>query len=456
MVLRYSLDIAVTGPKPSKYHFTISQNTMSNNNYPQIENSKVKMQKLKLQSKIQNWREVKLKDIGKIITGKTPSTFDSSNFGGPYPFITIPDLKNQRYIKKTERTLSEKGAKLMKNLKLPAKVIIVSCLATVGESGITVRESFTNQQINSVICDENKIIPEFLYYLFKYIKPRLSKYSGSVYTNISKSKFSDFEILIPKNSTEQKQIAEILSAFDDKIELNNKINQNLEQMAQVIFKEWFIKFKFPGYKKIKFIDSELGKIPRGWKIGCLGDSACSEIIKTGVNKFQDQKIYLATADVDKNEITNNKTLINYKSRPSRANMKPILNSIWFAKMINTYKVLFFFEGNRKDLSKYIFSTGFAGIKALNNFQYFLYLFINSNKFHQIKNTLVQGAVQEATTNENIKQIKLIIPPQKIISEFNKKVDVLIKKTYENKKENQKLTSLRDLLLPKLMSGEMRV
>jgi type I restriction enzyme S subunit len=397
------------------------------------------------------WRRMRIKDIGKVITGKTPSTFDPLNFGGPYPFITIPDLKNQRYIEKTERTLSEKGGRLMKGLKLPPKAVMVSCLATVGEIGITVKESFTNQQINSVICDESKVVPEFLYYYFKYSKPKLLKYSGSVYVNISKSKFENFEVVIPEDINEQKRIADILSAFDDKIELNNKIINTLEEMAQAIFKEWFIKFRFPGWEKVKFVDSELGRTPEGWEIGYLGDGVCSEIIKPGIERFNGEKIYLATADVVDTEIVNSSTKIAYENRPIRANSQPVLNSIWFAKMINTYKVLFFFEGNKEDIEKYILSTGFMGIKALRNMQYYLYLFINSKNFHQIKDTLVQGAVQEAITNTNVKEIKVLIPPENLINKFNEEIEPLIIKIYKSKVENQKLSALRDLLLPKLMS-----
>jgi len=238
--------------------------------------------------------------------------------------------------------------------------------------------------------------------------------------------------------------------------LNNKINKTLEEMAQAIFKHWFVDFKFPGYEKTKFVNSELGKIPEGWEVGFLGDSKCSEIIKPGIEKFDGEKIYLATADVAGNEIINYETKITFNKRPIRANSQPILNSIWFAKMIKTYKVLFFFEGNKEDINKYILSTGFVGIRALRDLQYFLYLFINSAKFHKIKDTLVQGAVQEALTNTTIKAIKIIIPPSDIIFQFNKKVEPLIVEIYKNKKENQKLVELRDLLLPKLMSGEIRV
>ncbi|MGC9067277.1 MAG: restriction endonuclease subunit S, partial [Minisyncoccia bacterium] len=88
--------------------------------------------------------------------------------------------------------------------------------------------------------------------------------------------------------------------------------------------------------------------------------------------------------------------------------------------------------------------------------YYLYLFINSEKFHQLKDTLVQGAVQEAITNSNAKQIKILIPPVDLINKFNEKVEPFLIKAYKLKKENQTLSALRDLLLPKLMSGEIRI
>jgi type I restriction enzyme S subunit len=97
-----------------------------------------------------------------------------------------------------------------------------------------------------------------------------------------------------------------------------------------------------------------------------------------------------------------------------------------------------------------------GIQALRNIQYYLYLFINSKEFHQIKDTLVQGAVQEAITNTNVKQVKFFIPSLNLLHEFNKKVEPLLIKAYKLKLENQKLAATRDLLLPKLMSGEIRV
>jgi len=295
---------------------------------------------------------------------------------------------------------------------------------------------------------------KFFYYLLKTIDFKKVDINVGV-PGLNRDTAHSLKVFIPEDTNEQKCIASVLSAFDDKIELNNKINQILEEIAQAIFKEWFVKFRFPGWQKVKFVDSELGKIPEEWKTGYLGDNYYSRIIKPGIKYFEGEKIYLATADVTRNEIVNFKTKINFKERPIRANAQPILNSIWFAKMINTYKVLFFCEGNKEDIDKYILSTGFMGIEALQDLQYYLYLFINSERFHKLKDTLVQGAVQEALTNESVKKIKITIPPKDVVQLFNEKVEPIIKRIFNNKKENQKLTALRDLLLPKLMSGEIK-
>ncbi len=160
------------------------------------------------------WRTVRLGDVGRVVTGKTPSTKDPENFGGDYPFITIPDLKDQRYVRGTERTISEIGAGKLRTIKLPPNSVVMSCLATVGETGITAKESFTNQQINAVIPDSKTVDPEFLYYMFRRMKRQFQSYDGSVYTNISKSKFENIEVNIP-TITEQKRIAGVLSAFDE-------------------------------------------------------------------------------------------------------------------------------------------------------------------------------------------------------------------------------------------------
>jgi type I restriction enzyme S subunit len=386
------------------------------------------------------WRKVKLGEIGKIITGKTPPTADPENFGGQYPFITIPDIKDQKYIEKTERTISEKGAKIMKNLKIPPKAVVVSCLATVGEIGITVKESFTNQQINSVICDENKIIPEFLYYSLKYAKPRLLKYSGSVYTNISKSKFADFEIEIPEDINEQKRIAEILSAFDEKIELNNKIIKTLEEMAQEVFKKWFNE-----KSKVKSQRSKLA----GWEIKDAEEVFVFEKgIEPGSKYYSETKKegyipFYRVRDLDK------------QSGVDVYIPEKIVNG----KICKENDVLLSLDatvGRVKIGCNGAFSSGIRKVYSRDGFikNSFIYFWL---KTPYVQNTILEYA--SGTTilhaSHSIKYLKFPFNKE-VIEKIQSKVEPMFEKILQILRENQKLAELRDLLLPKLMSGEIRV
>lgn len=172
------------------------------------------------------WISRRIGDLGKVITGKTPSTKVADNFGGPYPFITIPDLDGRREIDTSARSLSEKGASALRTCMLPPRAVMMSCIATIGRCGITTRPSFTNQQINSVICGP-EADPTYVYYAFSQLGQALEAAGGggSVYTNVSKSRFEDIEIKLPP-LPDQKAIARILGTLDDKIELNRRMARN--------------------------------------------------------------------------------------------------------------------------------------------------------------------------------------------------------------------------------------
>jgi len=185
------------------------------------------------------WKTRRIGSLGRVTTGKTPSTKIAANFDGPYPFITIPDLDGRICIDSTSRTLSEEGATVISSCKLPPDAVMMSCIATVGRCGITAKTSFKNQQINSVVCNDD-VIPRYLYYCFTQLGQQMDAAGGggSVYTNVSKSRFSDIEVPIPP-LPEQKAIAHILGTLDDKIELNRRMNETLEGIARVnrVFKD---------------------------------------------------------------------------------------------------------------------------------------------------------------------------------------------------------------------------
>ena len=172
-----------------------------------------------------------LEKIGKIITGKTPSTKQSEYWDGNIPFVTPQDLQRGKNILFTDRQISKFGADSVKGAILPPKSICVSCIGNLGYVSITTVESVTNQQINSLIVNSENDT-DFIYYLLKSLWPLFKNFEGQSTTLsiLNKSLFSKIEIKIP-DLQRQKKIACVLNALDAKIENNTLINQNLESIA---------------------------------------------------------------------------------------------------------------------------------------------------------------------------------------------------------------------------------
>lgn len=216
------------------------------------------------------YNKIHIFDLGRIVTGKTPRTSITENYGGDTPFLTPSDDLSNKFAPKTSKTLSNQGLSEVKNCLLPANSICVSCIGSdLGKVVLTTKPTVTNQQFNSII-PYKEFNPHYIYYLMNIVGKQLnylSKTSTAV-PIINKTTFSNVEILIP-TFEEQTAIANILSSLDDKIELNRRINENLEQQAQALFKSWFVDFE--PFKDGKFVDSEFGMIPKGWEIGTLSD-----------------------------------------------------------------------------------------------------------------------------------------------------------------------------------------
>ena len=193
------------------------------------------------------WKSLKLKDIeSNIVTGKTPSTKDDSNFNGSIPFITIGDIRNYLYILKTEQTLTDKGANSQKNKFIPENSICVSCIATPGLIGITSKESQTNQQINSIVIKNtfNRIF--LLFSLQNYFKFNGGAKTGNTFKNMNKGEFENIPILYPDIDV-LIEFNEKISNLFEQIKNNSEQNQELESLrdfllpllmnGQVSFKE---------------------------------------------------------------------------------------------------------------------------------------------------------------------------------------------------------------------------
>ena len=390
-------------------------------------------------------KKIHISDIGKVVTGKTPRTSIVENYGGNIPFLTPSDDLSYKSVPKTSKTLTEQGLNEVKNCLLPPHSVCVSCIGSdLGKVVMTLEPTITNQQFNSIIPNR-QFNTDFVYYLMTLVGKELnylSKTSTAV-PIINKSSFSNYEVEVP-DLKKQEKIASILSSLDDKIELNRRINGNLEQQAQALFKAWFVDFE--PFKDGKFVDSELGMIPEGWKVGNLSD-----IANITMGQSPDGKSYNECGD----------GMIFYQGRAEFGYRFPYvrLYTTQPKKIAEPLSILLSVRAPVGDINiayyKCCIGRGLAAIQCTNKCQSFLFYLIQSLKpiFNQYNG---EGTVFGSISKEALSNIRIVIPKIEVINRFEsiaKNIDRLILQYFLQIKN---LESLRDTLLPRLMSGELNV
>ena len=387
-----------------------------------------------------------------VSSGGTPKSTNEEYYGGDIPWLNTKEINFNR-IYDTEKYITQEGfensaAKWVKK----DSVIVAMYGATAAKVAMNMINLTTNQACCNLTIDKSLANPKFVYYyIYGNYERLLNLSSGAAQQNLNSNIIKKFPISIPPLDI-QNNIVNILSTIDDKIELNQKINKHLEQQLLEIFDSWFFKFELSD----EFIESSLGSIPKGWSIDNLGSKKSCSIIGSGIDDFDNQKIYIATADVDNSTITNNETLITIGNKPSRANMQPVEKSIWFAKMIDSRKLMMVDDYCYDLLNNYIFSTGFCGLKCEEEYFYYLWTFLLTDTFNTIKNNFCTGTTMQAINNKDTQLIEFVIPDIEILSRFNEIAEPMYKKIYYNDLKIKNLQKLRDTLLPKLMSGEIDV
>lgn len=337
--------------------------------------------------------------------------------------------------------------------------VVIGRSGTVGKPQL-IQEKFWPHNTTLFVKDfkDNNII--YIYYLLLNMNIEKMK-SGSNIPTLNRNHLHPLEIVAEESIYKQQKIANILKIIDDKINNNNKINTELEAMAKTVYDYWFLQYEYPNeegkpYKssggKMVWNDELKKEIPEGWKVENLLKNSLTKIITPGVEYFI-KKNYLATANVDNDEI-NDGNWISFDNRESRANMQPSKNSIWIAKMKKSVKHITIPENAEWFINKYILSTGFLGLQCSKNTLSYLHCFINSAYFELKKDSLAHGATQEAINNSDVKFVKILIPTNKVLSNFDKIIYPILEQKSNLQKENQELIGLRDYLLPLLMNGQV--
>lgn len=279
------------------------------------------------------------------------------------------------------------------------------------------------------IINTDKVDPKFLFYSICK-RDFASMNVGSAVPSMTVNILNDIQISYPKNIEDQRRIASILSSLDRKIELNNKINADLEEMAQAIFKNWFVDFE--PFKDGKFVDSELGMIPEGWKVGCLGDIAEITSGKRPPKKSKDKTKELFIPLIGASDIMGFTSDVLYE--------RPIL----VIGRVGTHGVVQRFQ------EKCWPSDNTLVIES--SYYNYVYQLLKGIDYSAIN----RGSTQPLITQTDVKNTDVIIAPENVLKEYESITSTLFSKHRANIKENSRLSLLRDTLLPRLMSGELEV
>ena len=297
--------------------------------------------------------------------------------------------------------------------------------------------------------------PKFLYYLCQTM-PFANFGGGSAVPTLNRNHIHPLETKIPVKVEDQRRIASILSSLDRKIELNNKINADLEEMAQAIFKNWFVDFE--PFKDGKFVDSELGMIPEGWKVVTLDDLTSK--FGTGLNPRKNfvlghgNNYYVTIKNMGNNRIYLNDRCDKVDDEAlAKINKRSKLQKgdLLFSGIGTIGRVAMVVD----DPINWNTSESVFNMHPIDTVSSeFIYLLLLSDKFQQYVQQNAQGGVQQGIRMASLKAFQFAIPND--LKLFDNLVKPIISKVKSNDKENDALSLLQDTLLPRLMSGELEV
>jgi type I restriction enzyme S subunit len=394
----------------------------------------------KKEEKETNWQSYKLIEVADIIGGGTPSTNKDMYFGGNIAWLTPKDLTNwsDKYIERGERNITDEGLKNSSARLMPAGTVLMTSRAPIGYLAIAKNKIATNQGFKSFIVNDTKVNNEFLYYLLKAnIELIKSKGTGSTFPEVSASILKDIEFKFPSIRI-QKEIVSILSSIDDKIELNRQMNQTLEDTARAIFKEWFVDFNFPGF------DGKLvNGLPKGWKMGKLGE---------------DFNLIMGQSPPGESYNETGKGKIFFQGRTDFGFRYPTIRIFTTepTRAANKFDTLVSVRAPVGDINMALndccIGRGLSAIRHKTGSYSYTYYMMKSltNVFKGFEG---DGTVFGSINRLNFENIEITIPPEAIVNQFEKTVNDIDEKIFNNSMEITSLISLRDRLLPNLVTGK---
>ncbi len=405
---------------------------------------------------IHTWKKYKLSEIGSVVGGATPSTTVDAYYNGDIPWLTPKDLSDfhERYIERGERNITKSGLNSCSAQLLPAGSVLFSSRAPIGYVAIAKNPIATNQGFKSIIPNPEKVDSLFLYYLLRYNKDNIEAMgSGTTFKEVSGATMKNIEVYLPEDLDEQRRIAGILGSLDDKIELNRRINANLEAQAQALFRSWFVDFE--PFRDGPFVDSELGKIPQGWKVGTINEII--QILSGYAFKsdtFTEAGPYRLI------------TIKNVQDGSLNIDGAAYLSEIPDKMPQHCYlaigDILLSLTGNVGrvcivDRDGLLLNQRVAKLQPKDKRNiFFTYALFRQDSFKQYLIQIAKGTAQLNLSPVETSDTKIVLPNQDILLQFGEIGQPLFDNIVSNCKEIITLSALRDTLLPKLIAGEIAI
>jgi type I restriction enzyme S subunit len=423
------------------------------------------------------WIETTIGDIADVYGGSTPSTKDPENFDGDVPWLTPKDLSgpHPRYVKRGERNLSEKGLRSCSAQLLPANTVLLSSRAPIGYVAIAANPITTNQGFRSLVVKQ-EYHHEFLYYWLKANVEELERHaSGSTFKEISGSSLRKIRLRLPARREEQHAIAHILGTLDDKIELNRRMSETLEAMARALFKSWFVDFdpvrakmegrwrrgeSHPGLPAHfydlfpdRLVESELGEIPEGWVVSSLPDVV--EINPPRPLRKGEIAPYLDMANMPTRGHAPDEVI----ERPFGSGMRFINGDTLVARItpcLENGKTAFvdFLKDDQVGWG----STEYIVLRPRPPLpEEYAYCLARSAEFREFAIQSMTGTSgRQRVQAESLAHFQVAVPPRPVAEAFGRAVKPRFLRSSAAVRESRTIAALRDALLPKLISGELRV
>ncbi len=399
---------------------------------------------------MEEWKEYKASEFCSNVTDGTHDSPKPKPFG--HYMITSKHLKNNQIDFSSANFISEEDyQKVIKRSSVEQYDILFSMIGTIGNV-VHVKQKdvdFAVKNMGIFKLSKDYLKSYWLYYWLnspcskEYIYQRLA---GSTQSYLTLNSLRDFPVLYP-GTDDARRIVSILSSLDDKIELNRKINANLEAQAQALFKSWFVDFE--PFKDQPFVESELGMIPEGWRVGTLGEICNQSSIKVGCRN--DVKVL--------SPVTTGNLMLSEEYFTKQV----------FSESIVKYKVVtkgaFAYNPARVNIgslgrNEYDFdgavSPVYVVFECKDGYENFFDLYRRTERFKTEVSLRAIGGVRQSLNYTDFAMIQTVIAPQNVIDAFNPLFDNIKVTQRHLEKENSRLASLRDTLLPRLMSGELKV